>query len=136
MKKIVTLMMISVFFCLPNGSAAEEETADVHVSQHHRHREYAKIKNPVAKTEASILEGGKLYEKHCMVCHGKAGKGGIGPDLSRRVLKHGSTDGEIFHIITSGAKGTAMKGFGDKLPDAMRWHLVNYVSSLKAKEGK
>lgn len=129
MKDIIVFLIISVFFCLPYDSAAAEK--DTHKPHQHRHPEYADKVNPVAKTEMSILQGRKLYEKHCMVCHGTAGKGGIGPDLTGAVRKHGSTDGEVFHIVTDGVQGTAMKGFRDELSDEMRWHLVNYVTGLK-----
>lgn len=79
----------------------------------------------------SITQGRQLYEKHCISCHAEAGKKGTGPDLSASVLMHGSTDGELFHVITAGVAGTAMKGFKKELSDEMRWHLVNYIISLR-----
>jgi mono/diheme cytochrome c family protein len=83
-------------------------------------------------TAQSIAEGRKLFENHCMACHGKTGK--VGPDLKGPLRIHGNSDGEIFHVITAGVKGTAMKGFKDELSDEMRWHLVNYIASLKKNE--
>ena len=124
----------SVFFCLPYGSAAAEEMNAAHKPHQHRHLEYAKIKNPIAMTEQSLAEGGKRFEKHCMACHEKTGKGGIGPDLTGTALKHGSTDGEVFHVITDGVQGAAMKGFREELTEEMRWHLVNYLASLRKNE--
>jgi mono/diheme cytochrome c family protein len=131
MKETIVFMIFSVFFCLTYGSAAAEEMKDSHKAHQHRHLEYAKIKNPIAMTAQSIAEGGKLFEKHCMACHGKGGKGGIGPDLTGNARKHGSTGGEMFHVITDGVAGTAMKGFGNELSEKMRWHLVNYITSLR-----
>lgn len=121
---LLILLLVSL-----EGFAQEEH----HKHEHHRHPEYAEIKNPVAMTTQSIAEGKKLFEKHCITCHGKAGKGGIGPDLSVPVRIHGSTDGEMFHVITAGVAGTAMKGFREELSDEMRWHLVNYIASLRKK---
>ena len=118
------------------GISWAEEMKDEHKTHQHRHLEHAKIMNPVAMTALSIAEGGKLFEKHCMACHGKEGKGGIGPDLTGTALKHGSTDGEVFHVITDGVTGTAMRGFGDELSEKMRWHLVNYLNSLKTSDKK
>ena len=131
MKEKTMFMIFSLFFCLSPGSAGAEEMKNEHNPHQHHHTEYAKIKNPASKTEKSIAQGRKLYEKNCVVCHGKTGKGGIGPDLTVLVRIHGSTDGEIFHVITDGVAGTAMKGFGKELSDEMRWHLVNYLSSLR-----
>ena len=132
--KIIVFMIIAisaVFFCLPNGSAAAEEMKDAHKTHQHRHLEYAKIKNPIAMTEQSIAEGRKLFEKHCTACHGKTGKGGIGPDLKGSPRFHGNSDGEIFHVIADGVKGTAMRGFREELSDEMRWHIVNFIISMR-----
>ena len=85
-------------------------------------------------TAQSIAEGRKLFEKHCISCHGEAEKRGTGPDPTASVLIHGSTDGEMFHVITAGVSGTAMKGFKNKLSDEMRWHLVNFMNSLRKTE--
>lgn len=133
MKEKIVFVMISVLFCLPSGRATAGEMKDTHKPHQHRHLEYAAIKNPVAKTEESIAQGRKLYEKHCIACHGESGKGGAGPNLTGSVRIHGSTDGEMFHVITAGATGTAMKGFKKELTEDMRWHLVNYITSLKKK---
>ncbi len=122
-----------ILLLVPLDGFAQEEQ---HKPEHHRHPGYAKIKNPIKKTERSVAEGKKLYEKHCIICHGEAGKSGIGPHLTGSVRIHGSTDGEMFHVITDGVAGTAMKGFGSELPDEKRWHLVNYLKSLRSEEGK
>jgi mono/diheme cytochrome c family protein len=111
-----------------------EEKKEAHGPRRHRHPEYEKIKNPIAITAHSIAEGKKLFEKHCMACHGKTGEGGIGSDLKASLRIHGNSDGEIFHIITAGVKGTAMKGFRKELSDEMRWHLVNYIISVRKTE--
>ena len=131
MKEKILFTIISLVICFLYGIVAAEEMKGAHSSHQHRHLEYAKIENPVAKTEKSVLQGRQLYEMHCIACHGKAGKGGIGPKLTGNARKHGGTDGEIFHVITDGAAGTAMKGFKKELTDEMRWHLVNYIDSLK-----
>ncbi len=119
-------ILLSLSLVSLNGFAHEEQ----HEHGPHRHLKYAKIKNPVAKTEKSIAQGRRLYEQHCIACHGKSGKGGIGPHLTGPVLMHGSSDGEMFHVITAGVAGTAMKGFKKELTEEMRWHLVNYITSL------
>jgi cytochrome c len=121
----ISFLLILLFVSL-NGFAQEEHLKH---KQHH-HPKYAKIKNPVPKTAESIAQGKKLYEKYCIACHGDAGKGGKGPALAVPVRIHGSTDGEMFHVITDGVAGTAMKGFKNALTDEKRWHLVNYITSL------
>ena len=122
----ISFLLIVLLVSL-TGWAQEEH----HMREPHGHPEYAKIKNPIAKTKKSVAEGRKLYEKHCIACHGKAARGGIGPDLTVPSRMHGSTDGEIFHVVADGVAGTAMKGFGKDLSDEMRWNLVNYITSLR-----
>jgi mono/diheme cytochrome c family protein len=125
MRKTTLLVII---FLLSLDVVAQEEH---HKHEQHRHLKYADMKNPVEMTQQSIAEGARLYKKHCIACHGESGKGGIGPDLTGPVRIHGNTDGEMFHVITAGVAGTAMKGFKKELTNKMRWHLVNYIKSLK-----
>ncbi len=120
---LIILLLVSL------DIVAQEER---HKHEQHRHLRYAYMKNPVAMTAQSVAEGAKLYEKHCIACHGESGKGGIGPNLTGSVRIHGNTDGEMFHVITDGVTGTAMKGFKKELTDKMRWHLVNYIKSLRS----
>jgi mono/diheme cytochrome c family protein len=122
------ILFLLILFLTPFDGFAQEER---HRHKRHGHPGHAKIKNPVAKTEKSVAEGKKLYEKHCTACHGEAGKGASGPALSAPELIHGSTDGEIFHVITDGVAGTAMKGFKKELSDELRWHIVNYIAGLR-----
>ncbi len=133
MKKMVWLIVVSVFNILA-ADAFSQESNDRHKPQQHRHEEYAKMKNPVPLTKQSVAQGRRIYETHCQSCHGESGKGGIGPDLTDAIWIHGNTDGEIFNVITHGVKGTAMKGFENELTKEMRWHLVNYITSLRKKE--
>lgn len=116
---MVLLMFITVF--------AQENRKH----KQHRHLKYAEMKNPVPMTAQSIAEGGKHYGKHCTACHGEGGKGGTGANLAAPALIHGNSDGEIFHAITDGIPGTAMRGFGKELSKEARWHLVNYIRSFK-----
>ncbi len=120
------VLLVVLLFVARAGFSQEEH----HQHTQHKHPKYAKIKNPIAKTEQSVDSGKKLYEKHCITCHGESGKGGIGPKLTGSVRIHGSSDGEMFHVITDGVAGTAMKGHKNELAEEMRWHLVNYISSL------
>ncbi len=128
----MTVFLIVMILTAPSFAAIIHE--EPHGHGPHRHLQYEKMKNPVAMTEQSIAQGRQLYEKHCLACHGESGKGGIGPSLTGPARMHGGTDGEIFHVITDGVAGTAMKGFKKELPDKTRWDLVNYIKSLEKKK--
>lgn len=114
-------------------------------AQEHKHAgspEAAKMKNPVLSSPASIAEGQKSYEKFCKHCHGETGKGdgklapkgSMPSDFTDAEWEHGSTDGEIFHIISDGGgKGSVMKGFKSKMTAKEMWNVVNYLKSLGPK---
>jgi len=125
-----TISLMIILLAASLDAAAQENT---HKTRQHSHPKYATLVNPVAKTGESLALGKEMYRKHCVACHGEAGKGGSGPALTAAVRLHGSTEGELFHVITDGVAKTAMKGMRSKLTDEMRWDLVNYIESLKKK---
>lgn len=59
---------------------------------------------PSGATAAMVLEGRGLYRTGtCTICHGFAGKGGAGPDLTDNVFLHNSGKfEEIIEIINTG----------------------------------
>lgn len=96
-------------------------------------------KNPVAANETSIALGKKTYERHCLACHGKKGKGD-GPtagklekhprDLSNPKLWEQS-DGALLWKVTEGHK--PMPTFKNLTSDEERWPLINYIRTLAPK---
>ena len=124
---------VSVFFlfCAAAVAGAEQNGRDLHGTGRHRHPDYSLIRNPVSATEQSVAAGEALYKKYCLVCHGAEGSGKVGPDLTAPQLRHGQTDGEIFSVMSDGVPGTAMMGFREELEDEKRWHVVNYIKSLR-----
>lgn len=100
------------------------------------------VKNPVAATPVSVTAGAGAYKKYCAFCHGVDAKGNgplapkdsNPPNLVDATWTHGSTDGEIFGMISAGAGPTSkMVGFKGKMPDQDMWHIVNYLRSLGPK---
>lgn len=134
----ISIAFLFSLFCLVSGAAHAQDTGHTHKPHPHKHQQYAKEKNPVPMTEQSITKGMEFFGKHCIGCHGEKGSAGGNLDLTDGKVIHGDTDGEIFHVITDGVKETLMKGFKKELTNEMRWHLVNYVKSLKpsSPEGK
>ena len=104
--------------------------------------ESAKIKNPVAATPESIAAGAPLFRRHCAVCHGLKGDGGLGddnnppaPNLVDSEWRRGSSDGEIFSNIKDGVMPELYMGpWGDQIKDEDIWNIVNYVRSLAKKQ--
>ncbi len=131
MRRLFKTVMIGVI-ALSAGVLAATETG----------RQTAKpLANPVEATPESIAAGEASYQKYCRSCHGDAGKGdgkmaptGSTPaDLTDAVWDHGSTDGDIFRVISNGAPPpSAMKGFKSRMTPREIWNIVNHLRSLQS----
>ena len=105
----------------------------------------AAIKNPVASTANSISKGRQAYNRACRQCHGPKGLGD-GPlapknpspaNLTDGEWKYGSSDGEIFSIISNGVGGDSeMKGMRSELTVTDMWNIVNFLRSLGPQSAK
>ncbi len=85
---------------------------------------------PMAPDPAALAEGQALFRGLCSGCHGGAGRGGKGPDLTDNKWIHGGTDAEIARTIQNGVPNTTMKKLGDSLkPDQIR-KVIAYIRSL------
>jgi putative copper export protein/mono/diheme cytochrome c family protein/peroxiredoxin len=90
----------------------------------------------------SIAHGLRLYQEHCVVCHGLAGYGDgpaaatLRPRPANLTAQHTGhhTVGDLFWWLTYGLKGSAMPGFQDQLTEEERWDLINFVRTLAAVE--
>jgi putative heme-binding domain-containing protein len=86
-----------------------------------------------SKLDAAALEEGQaLFRGLCSGCHGGAGRGGKGPDLTRKKYSHGSTDAEIINTIKNGVPKTTMKKLGDSLKDDQMAKLLLFIRSLQS----
>ena len=76
-----------------------------------------------------IEEGKEEYAKRCAACHGQDGKGGIGPDLTRKEYKFGRSAPEVTRSIAEGRPG-GMPAYKNELSGDKIQGLVQYVLSL------
>ena len=66
-----------------------------------------------AQNPAAMAEGQAMFRGLCSGCHGGAGRGGKGPDLTDNRWIHGSRDADIARVIQNGVPNTTMKKLGD-----------------------
>jgi cytochrome c5 len=99
--------------------------------------------NPVKSSPEGLAEARKVFGYDCEMCHGAKGdgKGEVveSMKLSMRDWREPATlasfsDGELFYIITKG-KGKMMAE-GERVPEKLRWNLVNLVRAMAAKGGE
>jgi len=94
------------------------------------------VKNPLAGNAQAIKDGGALFTKQCLMCHGNKGMGDgpVGINLSPRpgnlLLPKAQkmSDGAIFWKITNGK--APMPTFKSSLTETQRWQLVDYIRDL------
>ncbi len=87
---------------------------------------------PKTQPDAAALEEGQaLFRGLCSGCHGGAGRGGKGPDLTRKKFSHGSSDAEIINTIKNGVPKTTMKKLGESLKDDQMAKLLLFIRSIQ-----
>jgi putative heme-binding domain-containing protein len=85
---------------------------------------------------AALAEGQALFRGLCSGCHGGAGRGGKGPDLTDQRWIHGGRDEDIAKVIQNGVPRTTMKKLGESLkPDQIK-KLIAYIRSLARAPGE
>ncbi len=78
------------------------------------------------------LSAQPLFNQHCAVCHGAAGEGGSGPDLTSPAWHAAMTDADLARVIRDGIPRTAMPAFGSRLSNPEIAALVASVRKLQA----
>ena len=94
--------------------------------------------NPIENNSSSLKIGKILYKQYCGICHGDKGKGDGMAGMSlkprpanfKKPLIQNQTDGALYWKITEGK--APMAGYKETLSEKQRWHLVNFIRSLKS----
>ena len=98
------------------------------------------VQNPVAADARSLANGQKLYQINCAVCHGDLGDGkGAMPQLNpayafvpavNAAASQARTDGYLFGMLRN---GRGLMPSQNRIPEAMRWDVVNYLRGLQGR---
>ena len=92
--------------------------------------------NPIPKSPESLARGREMYVLHCLVCHGKQGRGDgpVGQKFVPQPMELNldyvqlQPDGQLFYTISHGS--IAMPFYRQAMPAEDRWHLVNYIKEV------
>jgi mono/diheme cytochrome c family protein len=98
------------------------------------------VANPVAADARSLENGRKLYQINCAVCHGDLGDGngalkqlnpmyGFAPPINGAATQ-ARTDGYIFGMLRN---GRGLMPPQNRIPEADRWDVVNYIRGLQGR---
>lgn len=102
-------------------------------------RKHAKSEEPPPdlKSPENVMSGFKLFDKHCIVCHGAPGieseafAEGLyptAPALAKEIDEW--TIKELFWITKHGIKMTGMPAFGDIMQDEAIWKITAFLDTL------
>jgi cytochrome c5 len=138
-----TLFLIVFALSLRQNTAQETPDKSKSADEYKISAQDAARVNPVKATPEGLAEARKVFGYDCAMCHGEKGDGKGEVVESMKLIMHdwrepttlaGKTDGELFYIITKG-KGKMIPE-GDRVPERIRWNLVNLVRALAAKGGE
>ena len=83
-------------------------------------------------TKVEELEPGKvIFTNNCKACHGGAGEGGIGPNLTDPYWIHGTGIKNVFKVVKDGVTAKGMIAWNTKLTPLEMQQVSSYVISLK-----
>lgn len=88
--------------------------------------------NATMLTDAASLESGKsVFMDNCAACHGRAGEGGVGPNLTDDYWVHEGDIKGIFKTIKFGWPEKGMKAWQQDLSAKQILEISSYVKSLR-----
>ncbi|MBK8956749.1 MAG: c-type cytochrome [Saprospiraceae bacterium] len=76
-------------------------------------------------------EGKTIFKTACAVCHGEAGQGTVGPNMTDDYWIHGGSVKQIFSVIKYGVIEKGMKSWKDDYSANQIAQLTSYIKSLR-----
>ncbi len=82
-------------------------------------------------TTEDVSSGSKIYAEKCLVCHGKAGEGLVGPNLTDDYWIHGGSIKDVFKIIKYGFPSKGMLEWQGQLTPVQIQQVASFIKSIK-----
>src|SRR5215831_519597 len=86
------------------------------------------LKNPVEGLPKAIEQGEYVYKSRCSLCHGLDGRGYRAPDLTTGQFSNGTSDGQLYRVITRGIPATEMPSANMNEDEV--WALISYLRTV------
>ncbi len=88
--------------------------------------------NVTALVDVKAIGAGKaLFTTYCVACHGAAGQGGVGPNLTDEFWLHGGLVKNIFHTLTEGVPEKGMISWKKQLNPLQIQQMSSFILTLK-----
>lgn len=134
---VVAIIYLLRFHVWGTGPSPEEEyAAEMKAAQLQLAAYMAKAKdlvdeNNVTMADAAGIEEGKiLFAKTCVACHGAAGEGTVGPNLTDDYWLHGGSLNQIFKSIKYGYPEKGMQAWESQYSPKQIRSLASYIKTL------
>ncbi len=79
----------------------------------------------------TVAAGMAIFTQNCAACHGGAGEGGIGPNLTDDYWLHGGGVKDVFRVIKYGVLDKGMVPWEQSLTPAQIAEVANYIMSIR-----
>lgn len=110
---------------------AEMEQAKIEVAEYNRKNALNVDENNVTLADAAgITDGLDVYKTNCAACHGNAGEGGVGPNLTDSYWLHGGGLADVFKSVKYGWPAKGMKSWQADLSPVQIKNVVSYIQSI------
>lgn len=82
-------------------------------------------------SEGALASGKKIFIENCAACHGQAGEGGVGPNMTDEYWIHGGGIKNVFTTIKYGVPAKGMIPWEAQLSPGQMKEVASYIISLK-----
>ncbi len=81
--------------------------------------------------DSRITAGESIFQTHCKVCHGAAGEGGVGPNLTDPYWVHGGEIADVFKTIKYGVPAKGMRSWKTDLSPIQIQNVSTFIMTLQ-----
>jgi len=85
----------------------------------------------VSVDQMVLNEGQGIYVKNCVACHGDAGQGGVGPNLTDQFWVHGGGIKNVFKVISDGVPSKGMISWKSQLSPKQIQAVGSYILTMQ-----
>jgi cytochrome c oxidase cbb3-type subunit 3 len=125
-------------FYMGGNISKQEYQAEMKAAEEAKEAYLASLGNSIDESNVEILvdagaiaKGKDIYDGNCVACHGGAGEGGVGPNLTDEYWLHGGGIKEVFKTIKYGVPAKGMIPWEDQLTPPQMQQVASYIMTLK-----